>query len=166
MYLLVKPVYKQNMLIVKKIQPYLLSSLIAIVVMAGFYIVIKPSVVVAQEQTQSQDQQEEKPRTAEFKLETNKPDPCNGDTREKLQQCLETNSLIGLIQDVLNFLSIGVGVVVVIMIIIGGIQYSASGGNPNTVQEAKKKIYNAIIALLAYIFLYAILQWLVPGGLF
>lgn len=58
-----------------------------------------------------------------------------------------------------------VGVVVVISIIIGGIQYSSSAGDPQAAQAAQKRIRNAIIALVVFIFLYALLNFLVPGGL-
>lgn len=66
----------------------------------------------------------------------------------------------------INVLSAMVGITVVIMVIVGGIQYSAAGDDPQKVQEAKKKISNALLALVAFIFMYAFLQWVVPGGLF
>jgi hypothetical protein len=58
-----------------------------------------------------------------------------------------------------------VGVVVVISIIIGGIQYSSSGGDPSKAGAAKERIRNAIIALVAFILLYGTLNFLIPGGL-
>jgi hypothetical protein len=70
------------------------------------------------------------------------------------------------INPLINFLSALVGMVVVIMLIIGGIQYSSAGGDPAKVTAAKGKIMNALIALLAFFFLYAGIQWLVPGGIF
>ncbi|MCA9330371.1 hypothetical protein KDA11_06990, partial [Candidatus Saccharibacteria bacterium] len=57
-----------------------------------------------------------------------------------------------------------VSLVIVTMVIIGGIQYGASGRDPQKVVAAKGKITNALFALLIYIFLLAILNWLVPGG--
>jgi hypothetical protein len=66
----------------------------------------------------------------------------------------------------INTLSAVVGIVIVLMVIIGGIQYSAAGDDPQKVQEAKKKVTNALLALLAFIFMYAFLQWVVPGGIF
>lgn len=65
-----------------------------------------------------------------------------------------------------NVLSGLVGITVVIMIIVGGIQYSAAGDDPQKVGEAKKKITNALLALLIFIFMFAFLQWVIPGGLF
>jgi hypothetical protein len=66
----------------------------------------------------------------------------------------------------INVLSGIVGVVVIAMIIIGGIQYSAAQDNPNAISAAKKRITNAVLALLVFIFMFTFLQWLVPGGLF
>lgn len=58
-----------------------------------------------------------------------------------------------------------VGVFVVISIIVGGIQYASSADDPSKVNAAKDRIRNAILALLAFLFLFAFLQWIVPGGL-
>ncbi len=64
-----------------------------------------------------------------------------------------------------NFLAALVGVAVVASIIIGGIQYSSSGGDPSKASAAKNRIRNAIIALVAFILLWAMLNFLIPGGL-
>lgn len=66
----------------------------------------------------------------------------------------------------INLLAAFVGVAVVISMIIGGIQYGSSAGDPQKVSAAKNRIRNAIIALVTFIFLYALLNFLVPGGLF
>jgi len=68
--------------------------------------------------------------------------------------------------DIINFMSFGVGIVVVGLIVVGGFQYVTAGGNPQKIEAAKKRIIQAIIALVLFIFMYAILQWLIPGGLF
>lgn len=64
----------------------------------------------------------------------------------------------------LNFLGAIVGLVVTISIVVGGIQYASSADDPSKVAAAKKRILNAVIALVAFLFLYGFLQWLVPGG--
>lgn len=74
--------------------------------------------------------------------------------------------IIKYLQIAINALSAVVGLVIVIMIVIGGIQYSAAGDDPQKVQAAKSKVTNALLALFAFIFMFAILQWLVPGGIF
>lgn len=65
----------------------------------------------------------------------------------------------------IDFLSALVGVAVVFSIIVGGIQYSSSADDPAKVSAAKNRIRNAIIALLVYFFLFAMLSFLIPGGL-
>lgn len=87
---------------------------------------------------------------------------CAGDKAT----CLRDNPLVRWFQIAINVLGAGAAVVVVIMIIAGGIQYSTAGDNPQVIQAAKEKIANAIIALIAFIFLYSFMQWLVPGGIF
>lgn len=67
---------------------------------------------------------------------------------------------------IINFLSFGVGIAVVGMIVFAGIQYITSGGVPQKIDAARSRITNAVIALVLYIFMYAIIQWLIPGGLF
>lgn len=57
-----------------------------------------------------------------------------------------------------------VGIVIVIMIIFGGIQYSMATDDPQKIQAARTKITNALLALLVFLFMFAFLQWLVPGG--
>jgi hypothetical protein len=87
-------------------------------------------------------------------------DKCNvGNAGEK---CSITDRL----SNIANILSAGVGVIIVIMIIVGGIQYTTAGSDPQKVAAAKSKIMNAIIALIAFFFLFAFLQWVVPGGIF
>ncbi|HUB94243.1 MAG TPA: hypothetical protein VMB52_07115 [Verrucomicrobiae bacterium] len=63
------------------------------------------------------------------------------------------------------FLAALVGVAVTASIIIGGIQYSSAGGDPSKVTAARTRIRNALLALFVFIFLYALLDFLIPGGL-
>lgn len=63
-------------------------------------------------------------------------------------------------------LSGAVGVVVLIMIAWGGLQYTSSRDNPQQAAAAKNHITNALFALAVYIFMVAFLNWLVPGGIF
>ncbi len=67
---------------------------------------------------------------------------------------------------IIRFLSIGVGVVIAVSIIISGIQYSTSEGNPETTMQAKSRIQWSIISLVIYVFIFAIANFLIPGGFF
>lgn len=90
---------------------------------------------------------------------------CNDPSASGLQNCLQHNKIITDLNYIIDFLSAGVGIVVVGSIILGGIQYSMAGGSPEAVGKAKQRITNAFIALVAFIFIFAFLQWLIPGGL-
>ncbi len=58
-----------------------------------------------------------------------------------------------------------VGIAAVISIIFAGIQYASSADDPGTVSKAKQRIFNTLIGLVAYIFLFAFINYLVPGGI-
>lgn len=87
---------------------------------------------------------------------------CPAGTENSAKTCFVAK----YINPVVSLLSALVGVVVVISIIAGGLQYSSAGSDPNKVGAAKKRIANAVIALIGFIFLFALMQWLIPGGMF
>lgn len=82
------------------------------------------------------------------------------------EACVTDNPITRFLITVVNFLSALIGIIVIAVIIIAGIQYTTSGGNPQQAAQAKKRIINAVTALVAFFFLFAILQWLIPGGIF
>jgi hypothetical protein len=84
---------------------------------------------------------------------------CNAPVLDKTN-CQIINYLIIFI----DTLSALVGVVVVAAIVTGGIQYTTSADNPDKIQKAKHRITNALIGLFGYIFIFAFLQWVIPGG--
>lgn len=69
-----------------------------------------------------------------------------------------------LVIEILRFLSIAVGIAVVAGISVGGITYSLGRGNPGQVQKGVTIITNSIIGLVLYFLLFAIVNFLVPGG--
>lgn len=76
------------------------------------------------------------------------------------------NPIWDMIYAIIRFLSVGVGIVVVGSIIVAGIQYTVSRGDPQATANALKRVTNAAIALAMYILAFALLNFLVPGGLF
>lgn len=92
------------------------------------------------------------------------PGNLEGDCQGSLDP--DNCGITALIRQITDALLVLVGIVVVMMIIIGGIQYSAAGSNPQAVAAAKKKISQALFALVMYLFMGAFLQWLIPGGIF
>lgn len=86
--------------------------------------------------------------------------------------CLGTKgpSGMGPIEDfayaIIRFLSNGVGVMMILALIGAGIQYTMSEGNAESTMKSKKRITSIVLAAGVYLFSYAILQFLIPGGLF
>lgn len=76
----------------------------------------------------------------------------------------------GIIWDLLtiaiNFLAAGIGLVVLAGIVFGAVTYATSAGSAEQAKKGISFITNAVIALLLFIFMYAIINFLVPGGLF
>jgi hypothetical protein len=66
----------------------------------------------------------------------------------------------------IKVLSAIVGLVAAISLVMGGIQYSTSGGDPQKASAAKSRISKTILGVFIYGFLYAFLNFLVPGGIF
>lgn len=88
-----------------------------------------------------------------------------GDAKACLQGA-ETKGLMSLLEWGLNLLAATAGIAAVGMLIYASILYITSNGDPGKVADAKKKIGNIIGAFIAFFFLYAFMQWLIPGGLF
>lgn len=64
---------------------------------------------------------------------------------------------------VLNIMTYGIGILGVVGIVISGIQYITSQGDPGKMAKAKNRIIQVVIGLVIYAVLYAALYFLVPG---
>lgn len=87
-------------------------------------------------------------------------------TNQQLQNTIKQNPIVHDLNLIVNFLSALVGILVIGDLILGGIQYSAAGNSPEAVNKAKKRMINGMIALVAFLFIFAFVQWLIPGGVF
>lgn len=76
------------------------------------------------------------------------------------------NTVTSLLLTIINFLAVGVGIAVVGGIVFGGLRYATADGNASNAQQGITFIVNSVIGLLLFIFMYAIINFLVPGGLF
>ena len=65
----------------------------------------------------------------------------------------------------LDILTVGIGILGVLGIVIVGIQYLTAGGNEEQTRKAKRRMFEIVIGLVAYVLLYALLNWLLPGGI-
>lgn len=74
------------------------------------------------------------------------------------------NGIFYLLSIVLNILTFGVGAAGVLGLVISGIQYMTANGNPAQMTKAKNRIIQVVIGLVAYGLFWALLEWLIPGG--
>lgn len=65
----------------------------------------------------------------------------------------------------INMLTAVAGMAIIGSVMIGGFEYMTAQDNSGQVQSARKRIIWAIVALGMLIFMYAFLEWLVPGDL-
>lgn len=65
-----------------------------------------------------------------------------------------------IISEVINFFSVIIGIIAVLMIIVGGFRYIISGGDSGNVTSAKNTILYAIIGLLIVVFAQFIVKFI------
>ncbi len=91
---------------------------------------------------------------------------CGG-IETALISCSDTeNGIWAIVGVVLDVMLIGVGAAAVIGIIISGIQYMTSAGDPGAMTKAKNRLVQVVIGILAFGVMWVFLQWLIPGGIF
>jgi hypothetical protein len=79
---------------------------------------------------------------------------------------IENNPIFERLNEIIQFLSIGVGIVSAISVAIAGLQYVSSRGEPSKTAAAINRLTQVGTAIFLYIFGWAILNWLIPGGTF
>lgn len=93
-----------------------------------------------------------------------KKDDCKVDAAAGERLSKNNCGIIKLVIAITNIMGGLAATVIVGTLVFGGIQYSMAGADPSKVQAAKQKVISALTALMLLIFGFAILQWLVPGG--
>lgn len=86
---------------------------------------------------------------------------CNANGASALCNDDEGADISTVIRVIVNVLLFIVGLVSVIMIIIGGIRYTTSGGNAASVTAAKNTILYAIIGLIVAFVAFAVVDWVI-----
>ncbi len=72
--------------------------------------------------------------------------------------------IINIVVIAINFMSALAGIVFVASIMISGFQYMTARDNAGQIQKAKSRIVMTLVAVAIFIFMYALLNFLVPGG--
>lgn len=96
--------------------------------------------------------------------ETGFPELPKGERFEDTIDCPPNDQDCGFLDTVNSFLSwmaFLVVPIVVIVIIVGGIQLSIAGDNPEATKKAKARITQAVVALIFYVLLWSVLHWLI-----
>lgn len=86
------------------------------------------------------------------------------DSEDQKDESPESNSLYGpngIITKIVRLLSLVIGIAAVIVIIIGGIRYVTSSGDPNNTTGAKNTILFAIVGLLVALLAQAIIIFVI-----
>lgn len=71
-----------------------------------------------------------------------------------------------MLKQIILIVSIGVGIVAVGGIVYGSLLYASARDNQAQTQKAITIISSVVIGLLLYVFMTAILNWLILGGVF
>jgi hypothetical protein len=74
-----------------------------------------------------------------------------------------SNNLMGTINTIINVIIGVIGFVAVVVIILGGVQYTTSAGDPGKVKKAKDTILYGIIGLVVALLAYAIVNFVLTS---
>lgn len=87
---------------------------------------------------------------------------CDTSTAEGI----EGTALWSLLLMAINILTAGVGIAALGGIVYGSVLYTSAGGNPEQVKKARGIFTNVAIGVLAFAGMYALLNFIIPGGIF
>jgi hypothetical protein len=90
---------------------------------------------------------------------------CGTDTYFDID-CSSGGGITGLLVTIVNWLAVGVAIAVLGGIIYGAVLYTTAAGDAGQAKRALGIIRNSFVALTMYFAMWALLNWLVPGGLF
>ena len=76
------------------------------------------------------------------------------------------SGIFRILNIVVDVLTMGVGVLATLGIIVVGYQYMTSSGDTAKMAKAKNRIIEIVLGLIVYFVMWAVLQWLIPGGIF
>lgn len=91
---------------------------------------------------------------------------CPKDTNNDKNADVTKNATWALLIMGLNILTAGIGIAAVGAIVFASILYTSAADNAAQLQKAKDIIKNTVIGLIAYGFMYLIINYITPGGLF
>lgn len=73
-------------------------------------------------------------------------------------------AIIKSIEEIVIFLSAGVILAATVYMIIEGVKYMTAKDDPTKVAQAKKRIFQILIGIIVYVFMFILADFFVPGG--
>lgn len=141
-------------------RPRLLAGVVSLALVFMPLLAVVPAFQIAGVQTtvfaacESQDEKKNDPKCIELgPIETNDACPQG--------ECI----IQKYIQPAVNLMAGLVGLGVTISIITAGIRYATSADNSQKVSEAKQRMVTSIFVLVGFFTFYALMNYLIPGGL-
>ncbi|MEP6710462.1 MAG: MMCAP2_0565 family pilin-like conjugal transfer protein [Candidatus Saccharibacteria bacterium] len=87
---------------------------------------------------------------------------CSSSTAGSTAVCKDTSSSVDpLIKTLINTLLYALGIIAVIVIVVGGIKFVTSDGDPGKIKSARETILYAVVGLVVAILAYAIVQFVI-----
>lgn len=74
------------------------------------------------------------------------------------------DAIFGILSMVIKWMTGAIGLVAVGAVVYGAILFGTSGDNPENVKKAREIWTNVVIGLVAFAFMVAILNFIIPGG--
>lgn len=132
----------------QKITKLILATMPGMLLSASFLTIATPTISLALEKCGGVE-------TAIIKCDQNNQNPD-----------LESNGLWGLLLIAINVLTAGVAIAAIGGIVYGSVLYASAANNSGQVQKAREIITNVVIGIVAYVGMFALLQFIIPGGVF
>lgn len=86
------------------------------------------------------------------------PDSFNG------QGGIEKSGVMGILTVVVNIMAAAVGILAIGAFVYAGIVYASAADSQEKVKQARGIIFNTVIGLVLFVALYALVNFIVPGG--
>jgi hypothetical protein len=74
------------------------------------------------------------------------------------------NPIYAFLSIIITFATGVLGLIMVLMIVIAGLQYVISNGNPDIVRDAKNRISHVVTGFVIFVLMWGILQVLLPSN--
>jgi len=85
---------------------------------------------------------------------------------DNVDRKLSDNGIWGVLNMAISILTVGVGVAAVGGVVYGSVLYASAGSSTDQTKKAKGIIANVAMGAVAYALMYAVLNFIIPGGVF